>query len=181
MSIESSAQPQRRRLKLLAGVCAIGAGVGVAAYLADRPRPPGGHPTPVDFGDLAPGRLRAVDWHGLTVFVLRRSDEEIAALADREGELADPASERSLQPAACRNRHRSLRPDLFVALGQCTHQGCPPQLRSGVGAPGEFLCPCHTSKYDLAGRVFRIGPAPANLVIPEYRLEGDSRLVIGES
>ena len=181
MSIDRPTDPQRRRLHLVAGICAIGAGIGVANYLAGRPRPPAGNPTPVDFGDLPIGKLRSVDWSGRTVWVLRRSAEEIAALADRESELTDPASAQSLQPAYCRNRHRSLRPEVFVAIGQCTHQGCSPQLRNGAGPHGEFLCPCHSSKYDLAGRVFRAGPAPANLIIPEYRLDGDSRVVIGES
>lgn len=174
-------KPERRRLSLVAGICALGAGLGVAKYLAEKPQSPSGNPTPVDFGDLPPGKLRTVDWTGRTVWILRRSSGEIAALADRESELTDPNSEQSLQPDGCRNRHRSLRPEVFVAVGQCTHQGCPPQLRSGPGDHGEFLCPCHTSRYDLAGRVFRIGPAPANLVIPSYRLEGDSRVVIGEA
>lgn len=172
---------ERRRLHLVVGICALGAGLGVAKYLAEGPQPPSGNPTPVDFGDLPFGKLRTVDWNGRTVWILRRSPEEVAALADRESELIDPASQHSLQPEGCRNRHRSLRPDLLVAVGQCTHQGCPPQLRAGAGAHGEFLCPCHASKYDLAGRVFRVGPAPANLIIPVYRLAGDSRVVIGEA
>ena len=181
MSENPTANPKRRRLQLAAGICVLGAGFGVARYLAQMPRPPAGNPASVGFGDLPPGKLRTVDWQGRTVWILRRSAEEIAALADRESELTDPNSEQSLQPEGCRNRHRSLRPDLFVAIGQCTHQGCPPQLRTGLGAHGEFLCPCHASKYDLAGRVFRAGPAPANLVIPTYRLESDTRVVIGEA
>ncbi|MDO8787277.1 MAG: ubiquinol-cytochrome c reductase iron-sulfur subunit [Sulfuritalea sp.] len=172
---------ERRRLHLVAGICVLGAGLGVARFLVEGPQAPSGNPTPVDFGDLPLGKLRTVDWNGRTVWILRRSPEEVAALADRESELTDPDSAHSLQPEGCRNRHRSLRPDVFVAIGQCTHQGCPPQLRTGLGVRGEFLCPCHTSKYDLAGRVFRSGPAPANLVIPTYRLEGDSRVVIGEA
>jgi ubiquinol-cytochrome c reductase iron-sulfur subunit len=181
MSTDRIAATARRRLYLAGGLCALGAGLGVARYIVTRPQPPAGHPLPVDCGDLAPGRLRSVDWNGRTVWLLRRSADEVAALGGYEAELTDPTSEHSLQPEACRNPHRSLRPDLFVAIGQCTHQGCPPALRSGAGNRSEFLCPCHTSKFDLAGRVFRMGPAPANLVIPEYRLEGDSRVVIGES
>lgn len=165
----------------MAGVCVLGAGVGVAQYLASRPKPPSGEPMTVDVAALPPGKLLVLEWHGRTVWVLRRTAEELAALAERESELIDPASAHSLQPEGCRNRHRSLRPDVFVAIGQCTHQGCPPQLRTGLGAHGEFLCPCHTSRYDLAGRVFRVGPAPANLVIPEYRLDGDHRVVIGQA
>lgn len=171
----------RRRLYLAGGLCVLGAGLGVARYVVTRPAPPAGHPLAVEFGDLAPGSLRGVEWNGRTVWLLRRGADDLAALAGYESELLDPASEHSLQPAACRNAHRSLRPELFVAIGQCTHQGCPPALRRGARDRGEFLCPCHTSKFDLAGRVFRMGPAPANLVIPEYRLDGDSRVVIGES
>jgi ubiquinol-cytochrome c reductase iron-sulfur subunit len=178
---DGTAASRRRRLYLAGGICALGAGLGVAKYLTERPRPPAGKPLSVEIGDLSPGRLRTLDWNGRTVWILRRSADEIAGLAGYESELTDPASEHSLQPEACRNPHRSLRPELFVAIGQCTHQGCPPQLRSSNTGRSEFLCPCHTSKFDLAGRVFRAGPAPANLVIPEYRLEGDKRLLIGES
>lgn len=181
MSESSATSPDRRRLHLVAGICALGAGLGVARYLAEGPQPPAGHPIPVDFGDLPSGKLRTVEWHNRTVWILRRSPQEIAALAEHESELIDPKSEQSLQPEGCRNRHRSLRPDVFIAIGQCTHLGCPPQLRTGLGAHGEFLCPCHTSKFDLAGRVFRSGPAPANLIIPVYRMEGDNRVVIGEA
>lgn len=171
---------ERRRLHLIAGACALGAGVGVARYLATRPRPPAGKPLAVGIGQLAPGQLRAVEWQGRTVWLLRRGSDDIAALAASEGQLRDPLSAHSLQPEACRNRHRSLRPDLLVVIGQCTHQGCTPQLRT-TEQGSEFLCPCHASKFDLAGRVFAAGPAPANLVIPEYRFDGDERVVIGES
>lgn len=171
--------PQRRRLRLVAGACALGAGVGVAQYLATRPRPPAGTPLAVAVGDLPPGGLRAVEWQGRTVWILRRTAADVAALAAREQDLIDPRSDQSIQPAACRNGYRSLRPELFVAVGQCTHQGCTPQLRRAADGGGEFLCPCHASTFDLAGRVFRAGPAPANLVIPEYRLEDEARVVIG--
>lgn len=181
MSKDHPANLQRRRLHLVAGICALGTGVGVAKYLTKGAQPPAGNPTPVDFGDLPPGEPRTVDWSGRTVWILRRNTQQVAALADRESELTDPNSEQSTQPEGCHNRHRSLRPDVFVAIAQCTHQGCQPQLRTGLGAHGEFLCPCHTSKFDLAGRVFRLGPAPANLVIPQYRLDSDTRVVIGEA
>lgn len=181
MSQDRDAGVERRRLYLKGGLCVLGAGLGAAWYVTTVPQPPAGHPMPIDFGDLPPGTLRTVDWHGRSVWILRRSAEDIAALSGYESELTDPASEQSLQPEACRNPHRSLHPGVFVAIGQCTHQGCPPALGSGAGGRSEFLCPCHSSKFDLAGRVFRHGPAPANLVIPEYRLVGDSRLVIGEA
>lgn len=180
MSDDSISDPDRRRRQVLVGLCLLGAGVGAARYLTESPGPPAGNAVSAEFSDLPPGKLRVIDWQGRTLWILRRTAEEVMALADHESGLIDPHSEHSLQPENCRNRHRSLRPDIFVAIGQCTHQGCTPQLRGGAGAHREFLCPCHTSKFDLAGRVFRAGPAPANLVIPAYRLEGDSRLVIGE-
>ncbi|MBK7676235.1 ubiquinol-cytochrome c reductase iron-sulfur subunit [Accumulibacter sp.] len=181
MSDDSISGPHRRRRQVLVGLCLIGAGVGAARYLTEHPGPPAGNPVSAEFSDLPPGKLRVLDWQGRTLWILRRTAEEVMALADHESELIDPRSEQSLQPESCRNRHRSLRPDVFVAIGQCTHQGCTPQLRGRPGAHGEFLCPCHTSKFDLAGRAFLAGPAPANLVIPVYRLDGDSRLVIGEA
>ena len=176
----SSAIP-RRRLYLAGGLVALGTGLGVARYVVTRPQLPAGNPLPVEIGNLVPGKLLTVEWKGRSVWILRRSADEIAALAGYESELTDPGSAKSLQPESCRNPHRSLRPEFFVAIGQCTHQGCPPQLKSGAGGRSEFLCPCHTSKFDLAGRVFRNGPAPANLVIPEHRFDGDARVVIGEA
>lgn len=177
MSEVRASRAQRRRILLAAGASA---GVGAAAYLATPGAVtqawPHGAPQSVSLSGLAAGRLLTVEWQGKPVWVLRRTPAEVAALAGHESELADPESLQSIQPPACRNRHRSLDPTLFVAIGLCTHQGCVPAHNGGRG----FLCPCHTSKYDLAGRVFKVGPATANLVIPAYRLAGE-QLVIGAS
>ena len=167
---------QRRRIMLAAGASAVAGG----AAMILRPdgvviAHPHGSPLMVELSNLPEGKLRTVEWQGQPVWILRRSAAEIAALPSHESVLADPDSLQSLQPPACRNRHRSLRPDIFVAIGLCTHQGCSPAL---LGSDG-FLCPCHTSKYDLAGRVFKVGPATANLVIPAYRFENGSRLILG--
>lgn len=174
--MQQATSKQRRRIVLAAGASAVAAG----AVMVLRPSGviiphPHGSPLAVALDDLPAGKLRTVEWQGKPVWVLRRSAADIAALAAREALLADPDSLQSLQPPACRNRHRSLRPEIFVAVGLCTHQGCTPAL---LGSDG-FLCPCHTSKYDLAGRVFKVGPATANLVIPAYRFDGDERLLIG--
>ena len=143
----------------------------------------------VDIGDLAPGELRTVEWRGKPVWIQRRTPAMLAALEGADARLADPASERDGLPPALRNPGRSLRPDLFVAVGICTHLGCSPTpLPAGTANPsvdagwqGGFFCPCHGSTFDLAGRVFRNKPAPTNLEIPPHRFVGATRLVIGES
>lgn len=162
----------------------LGAGSGAtAAVLASWWRAkradhaPQGPPLAVDLQDLPSGKLLTLNWQDKPVWVLRRSPAELAALADHETLLLDADSQHSVQPQACRNQHRSLRPAIFVAVGLCTHQGCTPQLR---GADG-FTCPCHASHYDLAGRVFKAGPAPANLVIPTHHFASENRLVLGTS
>jgi ubiquinol-cytochrome c reductase iron-sulfur subunit len=167
---------KQRRMALAVGLGAVAAGAamvlrpgcGVSSY-------PQGSPLAVDTGGLEPGKMRTLEWRGLPVILLRRTAASLSALAEQEALLADPASRWSMQPAACANRQRSLRPDLFVAIGLCTHQGCAPALLGDQG----FLCPCHASRYDLAGRVFKAGPATANLVIPAYRFESENRLMLG--
>ena len=167
---------RRRRLMLAAGVGV--AATGTAGYFGLRhalPSPARGELLAVNVRDLVPGRLRTVEWEGRPVWILRRSAREIAMLHENQSPLVDPTSRGSVQPDGCRNPLRSLRPDIFVAIGLCTHQACTPALRAGEG----FLCPCHASKFDLAGRVHRAGPATINLAIPAYRFEGPDRLVLG--
>ena len=167
----------RRVFLWAAGSSAGVAGLGYLWQQRRDKRYPQGAPLTIEIGSLPEGKLLAVDWAGKSVWVLRRSQQELVTLASNEAQLLDPQSEKSLQPPACRNNTRSIRPDVFVAIGVCTHQGCIPVLQSGQG----FACPCHASRYDLAGRVFKGGPAPANLVIPAYRFADENRLVVGES
>lgn len=136
---------------------------------------PHGEPLRVALAGQLPGELRTFVWRGLPVGVLRRSAAMLETLTRAGANLRDPDSNHSLQPSACRNPHRSLLPEWFVAVGLCTHQGCTPTLVESQG----FLCPCHSSRYDLAGRVFANGPAERNLVIPAYRLDGPDQLTIG--
>ena len=168
--------PQRRRIMLAAGACAVGGG---AMFLTQQHNAtkswPHGAPLRVNIAGFAEGALKTVEWQGKPVWILRRSTDTVAALDAFTEQLADPASAQSLQPPGCRNTYRSLRPDVLVAIGLCTHQGCTPALNGN-----HFLCPCYTSKYDLAGRVFKVGPAQANLVIPAYRFDNDHTLIIGE-
>jgi ubiquinol-cytochrome c reductase iron-sulfur subunit len=167
---------KRRRILLASGATALAGGAALlmnatgmfAAY-------PHGAPLRVDLNGLTTGRLQTIEWQGLPVWLLRRSPADIAALESNDPRLTDPRSEQSLQPPSCRNRQRSVRPDIFVAIGLCTHQGCTPALLGNSG----FLCPCHASRYDLAGRVFKVGPANANLVIPAYRFETEDKLMLG--
>ena len=145
-----------------------------------------GAPVDVDLGSLRPGELRTVEWRGKPVFVLRRTPEMIEALAQHDDLLADPPSRRSEQPDAARNALRSSRPDLAVIEAVCTHLGCVPTFRPTPGSPdigaqwpGGFYCPCHGSKFDLAGRVFKNVPAPTNLTVPPHRFLSETALLIG--
>jgi ubiquinol-cytochrome c reductase iron-sulfur subunit len=135
---------------------------------------------------MQPGELRTVEWRGKPVFVLRRSPEMLAALSRHDDLLADPTSRRSDQPDYTRNAERSVRPAFAVIEGLCTHLGCIPTFRPTPGAadigtdwPGGFYCPCHGSKFDLAGRVFKNVPAPTNLTVPAYHFASESTLLIG--
>lgn len=182
-----------RRELLLAATGVVGAaglvtaGVPFIASLApsEAARAAGG-PVDADVGTLAPGELRTIEWRGQPVWLMRRTDEMVRALQAADGSLADPLSRRSNQPASCANATRSERPDLFVAVGICTHLGCSPRLTldnpalsAELHAPGGFFCPCHGSRFDLAGRVVKNVPAPTNLDIPDYRFTSATTLRIG--
>lgn len=191
-SVLPSDPPERadRRLWLGAATAVGGAGlVATAAPFVTSLAPSEkaralGAPVNVDLSSLAPGELRTVEWRGKPVFVLRRTPEMIDALARHDPLLADPQSRRSLQPEAARNALRSSRPDLAVLEGVCTHLGCVPTFRPAPGSPdigaqwpGGFYCPCHGSKFDLAGRVFKNVPAPTNLPVPPYWVSENSLLI----
>lgn len=140
----------------------------------------------VDIATLLPSNLMTVAWRGKPVWLMRRSPEMVSALLRPDAALVDPLSNRSEQPASCRNDTRSLRPDIFVAVAVCTHLGCTPILRlddaslnAELNAPGGFFCPCHGSRFDLAGRVVKNVPAPTNLDIPEYSFVSPTSVRIG--
>lgn len=189
----SSCDCERRQLLAAAG--AVG-GAGAAAtalpFLAslapsERAKSAGA-PVEVDIGNLAPGSLMVVEWRGKPVWIMRRTRAMLDALAGHDKALADPDSTVEQQPGYARNAHRSARPDVFVAVGICTHLGCSPvEVPEGGSNPsvpddwqGGFFCPCHGSTFDLAGRVYRNKPAPTNLEVPPHRYLSDTRLVIGE-
>jgi ubiquinol-cytochrome c reductase iron-sulfur subunit len=145
-----------------------------------------GAPVDADLAGIAPGELQTVAWRGKPVWILRRTPEMIVGLTKHDNLLADPQSHAQQQPADCVNPGRSIQPEWLVCVGICTHLGCSPTLRRDIdgdlGAqwPGGFFCPCHGSKFDLAGRVFKNVPAPTNLEIPDYRFLTPTRLRIGE-
>ncbi len=131
--------------------------------------------------------MKIFEWRGKPVWVIRRTQEMLESLKKAAGNLTDPASKSSQQPAYAKNEYRSLKPDVMVMEGVCTHLGCSPQMKPadakaemGAEWAGGFYCACHGSKFDLAGRVFRGAPAPTNLVVPPYTFLSDSTLLIGE-
>ncbi|MCD2512980.1 ubiquinol-cytochrome c reductase iron-sulfur subunit [Comamonas endophytica] len=145
----------------------------------------------VDIAALQPGEKVTVEWRGKPVWIIKRSPEQVAELPSLDGQLADPKSERKpseLTPEYARNEHRSIKPEIMVAVGICTHLGCSPvdKLQPGPQPSlpddwkGGFLCPCHGSTFDMAGRVFKNKPAPDNLEVPPHMYLSETKLLIGE-
>jgi ubiquinol-cytochrome c reductase iron-sulfur subunit len=185
---------QRRRFLIASTTAVGGAMLGATAYtFLDSMAPSAqalaaGAPVDASIAGIAPGELKVIAWRGMPVWLLHRGAGMVAKLGDHDRLLADPASAQSQQPGYCRNATRSIRPDVLVAVGVCTHLGCSPTLRAdgdtsdlGPDWPGGFFCPCHGSKFDLAGRVFKDVPAPTNLVIPPHRFVDEVHLVVGEN
>ena len=145
-----------------------------------------GAPIEVDVSKLEVGALLKVEWRGHPIYILHRSEAMIASLSKDAALLRDPLSKDSEQPSYATNEHRSIKPAYLVLEGVCTHLGCAPMPRFEVAPadlgpqwPGGFLCPCHGSKFDLAGRVFAGVPAPTNLGVPPYRYINDNTILIG--
>ncbi|MDE2367609.1 MAG: ubiquinol-cytochrome c reductase iron-sulfur subunit [Burkholderiales bacterium] len=177
----------RRVTGVVGGVGLIGAAVPFAETFepSARDRARGG-PVDAEMADLQPGQMRTVAWRGKPVWLMRRTPAMIEALNRNDPLLVDPLSHDSVQPAACVNPTRSLKPEFFVALGVCTHLGCTPilhlhddQLNAQLDAPGGYICPCHGSHFDLAGRVIKNVPAPRNLEIPDHRYTSATAVRIG--
>ena len=193
-----SASVDKERRNAIIVTCAVG-GAGVAAVAApflaslapsERAKAAGAA-VEVDISGLQPGQKLTVEWRGKPVWIVRRTPEQLATLAKTESEVADPKSLRNpdtLTPAYARNAQRSIKPEVFVAVGICSHLGCSPTDKFQVGPQpslpddweGGFLCPCHGSTFDIAGRVFKNKPAPDNLEVPPHMYVSDTKLVIGE-
>jgi len=144
----------------------------------------------VDISALKPGEKVTVEWRGKPVWIMKRTPEQLETLKKTEGQVADPTSLRTAYPTPeyAKNQHRSIKPDVFVAVGICSHLGCSPSDKLVVGPQpslpddwqGGFLCPCHGSTFDMAGRVFKNMPAPDNLEVPPHMYLSETRLLIGE-
>lgn len=193
---EQSMDNSRRKWLIATSVAG---GVGTAAvalplvstFAPSEKAKAAGAPVEMDIGGMQPGEMRTVEWRGKPVWVVRRTPEMLASLAKLEGDLADPKSERNpkdLTPEYAQNQHRSIKPEYLVAVGICSHLGCSPITKFETGAQpslpdnwtGGFLCPCHGSTFDLAGRVFKNKPAPDNLEVPPHMYVSDTLLIIGE-
>ncbi|HEX6638473.1 MAG TPA: ubiquinol-cytochrome c reductase iron-sulfur subunit [Steroidobacteraceae bacterium] len=173
-----------------AGTGAVGAVLTAVPFLASwKPSESAraaGLPTTVDLSRIEPGQMATFFWRKKQIYVVKRTPEMLASLSSHDGELKDAKSEESTQPEYAKNTARALKPEVLVLIGTCTHLGCLPKTRFTPGDttispdwPGGFFCPCHGSKFDLAGRVFQGSPASVNLVVPPYSFEEGDKLVIG--
>ena len=183
---------KRRFLIATTGVMGgIGGGVAIVPFAMSmspsaRARAAGA-PVEIDISKIEPGMMITVEWRGKPVWIVYRTPEMLASLPKIDTELADPQSDAPMQPSYAKNEARSIKPDYLVLVGICTHLGCSPSQKlaagegSGLGSdwPGGFFCPCHGSKFDLAGRVFKGVPAPNNLEVPPYAFLSDTRLIVG--
>ena len=181
-----------RRL-ITRALAALG-GVGLAASAvpfirsmspSERARAAGA-PVEVDVGKIAPGTLQTVEWRGRPVWILHRTDAMLSTLTGHDDQLVDPASREEQQPPYAANRWRAIKPPYLILTAICTHLGCIPSFRPEAGAadiaadwPGGFYCPCHGSRFDMAGRVFRNVPAPRNMEVPPHTYTGATTVLIG--
>lgn len=194
LAFQHSDIDQDKRKFLVMATSAVGA-VGVAAtavpfigsMLPSERAKAAGAPVEVDISKVAPGTMMTAEWRGKPVWIINRTPEMTAELSKHNDQLSDPTCEvTSQQPAYCKNTGRSIKENIGVIIGICTHLGCSPTPKMamkgdmGDNWSGGFFCPCHGSKFDLAGRVLKGSPAPINLVIPPYKFINDTTLLIGE-
>lgn len=194
MADAHNANPSKRRFLLATTTVAGGVAAAAAAtpfimsmFPSERAKAAGA-PVEFDLSKVEPGMLVTVEWRGKPVWVVHRTKEMLDSLEKVAGELADPASDMAMQPDYCKNKDRAKKPQYLVVEGICTHLGCSPTpmlkagVESGLGAAwqGGFYCPCHGSKFDLAGRVYKGVPAPTNLRVPAHTYLSETRLLIGE-
>ena len=171
------------------GLATVAAGVPfVASMLPSERAKAAGAPVEADISKLAPGERMTVEWQGKPVWIVRRTPEMLDTLKKNADRVADPESKKSKQPANTKNELRSIKPEYLVVVGICSHLGCSPSDKFQPGAQpslpddwaGGFLCPCHGSTFDMAGRVYKNKPAPDNLEVPPHMYLSDTTLLIGE-
>jgi ubiquinol-cytochrome c reductase iron-sulfur subunit len=193
---QSQMDPSKRTWLIATGCAGVVGGAAVAVPFISTFQPSekakaAGAAVEVDISSLKAGEKVTVEWRGKPVWIVKRTPEQLESLNKIEGQLADAQSARKadeLTPQYARNQHRSIKPDVFVAVGICSHLGCSPSDKFQTGAQpslpddwaGGFLCPCHGSTFDMAGRVFKNKPAPDNLEVPPHMYLSDSKLLIGE-
>lgn len=193
MSGTVAVDPGRRRFLTAATtvVGAVGTAFAVVPFLSslqpsERARAAGA-PVEADISKLEPGERIIVEWRGKPVWIVRRTQQNLEDLGTLNDRLADPGSEVLQQPDYAANEYRSIKPEYLVLIGICTHLGCSPTFRPEIAPAdlgsdwkGGFFCPCHGSKFDLAGRVYAGVPAPTNLVVPPYRYLSETSILVGE-
>lgn len=185
--------PTRRRLiGITTGLGVIGAAFAATPFVlsmtpSERAKAAGA-PVEVDISGIKPGEIRTIEWRGKPVWILYRTQEMLDRLPGLANIIVDPESENeNQQPEYAKNLYRSIKPEILVVVGICTHLGCSPTVKKEAGAvsgqgdnwPGGFFCQCHGSKFDLAGRVYKNVPAPSNLVVPPYAFIDDNKIIIG--
>lgn len=187
----TAADLEKRKFLITSASVVSAAGAAVAAspfvgsMLPSERAKAAGAPVKVDIGDIPQGSIKTVKWRGKPVWIIHRSDEMTADLAKHNDQLTDPNSKVAQQPTYCQNEDRSIKPNIGVVVGLCTHLGCSPTAKMNAGGDmgeswsGGFFCPCHGSKFDLAGRVFKGSPAPTNLVVPKHAYLDETTLIIG--
>ena len=189
----SNAPVNSGRRKFLTLTTGVVGGVGAAAvavpfvksWSPSEKAKAAGAPVRVDISKIQPGQLIRVEWRGKPVWVVSRTQKVLEELPTNDSKLRDPVSEEPQQPEYATNALRSIKPELFIAVGICTHLGCSPTYlpdsfsEQVEGVESGFFCPCHGSKFDMAGRVFQNVPAPLNLVIPPHHYVTDTTIIIG--
>jgi len=193
MSVDQKMDSGRRQLLVATsaagGVAAVATAVPFVASLTPSERAKAaGAPVEADISKLAPGEMMTVEWRGKPVWILRRTPEMLASLEKTDAVVSDPESSKEMQPDYAKNKNRSINPEYLIAVGICTHLGCSPSEKFKIGAEsgmgddwhGGFLCPCHGSRFDLSGRVYKSMPAPDNLEVPPHKYLSATTILIGD-
>ncbi len=192
MSDDKKVNKGRRNLVIACGAAGGVAGVAAAvpfaaSWLPSERAKAGGAPVVADISTLEPGQIMTVEWRSKPVWIVRRTKSMLDGLAKVDSKVSDPHSDVPQQPEYAKNEYRSIKPEVLVLVGICTHLGCSPESEPiankalmGADWEGGWFCPCHGSKFDLAGRVYKGSPAPINLEVPKYTYLSDTRILIGD-